>query len=210
MGARLKRGTASTARMRGLVVVAALTLHAVILLPIALSPPREPPPTTTREQVFLVPLDLTDALPRRETTRQRAAGDPVRPPTPPRPRTPSIRAPAEAEAAAAATASPAAPTPETASAGSAVADPWNGRRPVTLALPCPPPPGDRIAARLCQVGPAPTDGSDPYADAGPRRLNRSEQAREDGFERQRRANEAWRDYTRGEGAYPGLRALRDR
>ncbi|MFC7378187.1 hypothetical protein [Brevundimonas sp. GCM10030266] len=190
--------------MRGLVVVAALTLHAVILLPIALSPPREPPPTTTREQVFLVPLDLTDALPRRETTRQRAAGDLVRPP---RPRTPPVRA---TEAAAPAAASPAAPTPDTDSAGSTVADPWNGRRPVTLALPCPPPPGDRIAARLCQVGPPPTDGSDPYADAGPRRLNRSEQAREDGFERQRRANEAWRDYTRGEGAYPGLRALRDR
>ena len=40
--------------------------------------------------------------------------------------------------------------------------------------------------------------------AGP---SRSEQNREEGFERQRRANEAWRDYTRGEGEYPGLRSL---
>lgn len=191
-------------------VVAALTLHAVILLPIALSPPPQPPPAPPGEQVFLVPLDLIEPLPRRTVGHLRPTVDPDasrQPPAPPRPRE---TAPSSAAPAAPTAPSPVGPTPGADGAGAAVADPWNGRRPVTLALPCPPPPGDRIAARLCQVGPPPTDGPDPYVDAGPRRLNQSEQAREDGFERQRRANEAWRDYTRGEGAYPGLRALRDR
>lgn len=39
------------------------------------------------------------------------------------------------------------------------------------------------------------------------RARTADRRRDDGFERQVRANEAWRDYTRGEGAYPGLRSL---
>lgn len=90
-----------------------------------------------------------------------------------------------------------------------MADPWRGRRPAPAGLPCPAPPGDRIGARLCLVGPTPDRDREPeaYGDAGTPRRSRAEQSREDGFERQRQANEAWRDYTRGEGAYPGLRSL---
>jgi hypothetical protein len=195
--------------MRGLLVAAALTLHVVILLPIALSVPKQPPPAP-REQIFLVPLDLTETLSRRTAARRPPSPDPDRTRTSPTPRRARTAAdPSTAETVSAERAAVTAP-PADGGAGQAVTDPWNGRRPVTLALPCPPPPGDRIAARLCMVGPAPAQESDPYDDVGERRLNRSEQAREDGFERQRRANEAWREYTRGEGAYPGLRALRDR
>lgn len=39
------------------------------------------------------------------------------------------------------------------------------------------------------------------------RAQAQDRRRDDGFARQARANEAWRDYTRGEGSYPGLRSM---
>lgn len=53
-------------------------------------------------------------------------------------------------------------------------------------------------------------GSPPLAEArsiGQRRLNSSEQRRENGFARQAAANEAWRSYRREDGAYPGLLSM---
>lgn len=52
-------------------------------------------------------------------------------------------------------------------------------------------------------------GSPPAAETriGQRRLNASEQRRENGFARQAAANEAWRAYYRGDGPYPGLRSM---
>jgi len=53
-------------------------------------------------------------------------------------------------------------------------------------------------------------GSPPLAEArsiGQRRLNASEQRRENGFARQAAANEAWRSYRREDGAYPGLMSM---
>lgn len=44
-------------------------------------------------------------------------------------------------------------------------------------------------------------------EAAASRARTADRRRDDGFERQVRANEAWRDYTRGDGAYPGLRSL---
>lgn len=206
---RLKRGTLSTARLRGLVVAAALTLHVVVLLPVALSTPPTPA-TPSREPIYVIPLDLTETLSRRTATRRSERPKPDRTadtPSAPRPRAPVTTGPQPP--ARSVEPLPALPVEPGAAQGQAMADPWRGRRSAPAGLPCPAPPGDRIGARLCLVGPTPDRDREPeaYADLGAPRRNRAEQSREDGFERQRQANEAWRDYTRGEGAYPGLRSL---
>lgn len=186
---------------RGAVIGAALALHVAVLLPIALSSPPVPPPSVAPEILFL-PVTLVPDL----------SGS-VRAPSPSRPPAPPVsRRPAEPAGPTRGAPVPDAPTTpgrpgETAAAASALDDPWGGRgRLVPLQIPCPAAPGDRIGERLCRVGPAPDRDREVYAEVGPSR-DRSDQAREAGFARQAQANEAWRDYTRGEGAYPGLRSL---
>jgi hypothetical protein len=191
------------------VVAAVLSLHAAVLLPIALSPPPAPsvPP---QPDILVVPLDLSDSPTRRTGARRTArspAATPDRPLSPIRPRVIAETAPPPAEVAPLPV-PPASPTVET--AGPPMGDPWRGRRlGPPASIPCPPAPGDRIGARLCLVGPAPDRDREPevYADVGEPRRNSSEQAREDGFARQAEANDAWRSYTRDGGAYPGLRSL---
>ncbi|QDH72915.1 hypothetical protein [Brevundimonas sp. M20] len=193
--------------------MAALTLHVIVLLPIALSTPSTPT-APIREPVYLIPLDLTETLSRRTATRRsplpaaRPAPDhSTAPPSAPRPRAPATTGARPPSGSVEPLAPP--PAEQNPAQGQAMDDPWRGRRPAPAGLPCPAPPGDRIGARLCLVGPTPDRDREPeaYADAGTPRRSRAEQSREDGFERQRQANEAWRDYTRGEGAYPGLRSL---
>ena len=194
-------------------VAAVLSLHAAVLLPIALSPPSVPsvPP---QSDIFVVPLDLSDSLTRRTAARRPArspAAAPDRPLSPPRPRVIAETAPPPAEVAPLPV-PPASPPASSAveTAAQPMGDPWRGRRlGPPASIPCPAAPGDRIGARLCLVGPAPDRDREPevYADVGEPRRNSSDQAREDGFARQAEANEAWRSYTREGGAYPGLRSL---
>jgi hypothetical protein len=186
---------------RGAVIGAALALHIAVLLPIALSSPPVPPPSVAPEILFL-PVTLGPDL----SGRVRAPS-PSRPPAPPVPRRPAEpTGPTRDAPVPDAPATPGRPG-ETAAAAGALDDPWGGRgRLVPLQIPCPAAPGDRTGERLCRVGPAPDRDREVYADVAPSR-GRSDQAREEGFARQAQANEAWRDYTRGEGAYPGLRSL---
>lgn len=206
-GWRLTGSARRTARTRAGLIIASLILHATILLPIALSPPR-PAPTVPDLDLFVLPLDLTPAPAQRRVRRSLAPTD-----SPPRPRQTGQTASA-----------PSAPTPrlttptapsEPTAATVGVEDDWRvraGLRPPAR-LPCPAAPGDRLGQRLCLVGSAPDRDREPetYAEVAPSRRDPSDRNREDGFARQAQANEAWRDYTRGEGAYPGLRSMfRDR
>lgn len=197
---------ARTLDRRGALIAASVLIHAAILLPIAFSSPKRFPPPDI--DVFVLPLDLTPGVSRRRGRPSHVRPD--RAPSPPRDAVvaeiedvrgepaspPSLAAPVPA----------AAPTP-----GVAAEDQWRvraGLRPPAR-LPCPPAPGDRLGQRLCLVGAAPDRDREPetYAEVAPSRQARSDEAREEGFDRQARANEAWRDYTRGDGAYPGLRSL---
>lgn len=200
MGARLNRIRVRQLGKRGAVIGAVLALHVAVLLPIALSSPPIPPPSVAPELLFL-PVTLGPDL-----SGKVRVPSPSRPPAPPVP-----RRPAEPAGPARGAPAPDAPVaPDRAGEGAAAAalnDPWGGRgRLVPLQIPCPAAPGDRLGERLCRVGPAPDRDREVYADVAPSR-DRSDQAREEGFARQAQANEAWRDYTRGEGAYPGLRSL---
>lgn len=201
-------GTISVAfRTRGPVVLLSILLHLLILIPLGLAVPRLiRPPQPVEYQA--IPLDLTpvpSARSRRPVTTSTppaAAAGPsaVRPRIPPALSADSTGPPAPAD-------------------GPVIEERWRVR-PVdpsapsgpmgrVARIPCPAAPGDRLGQRVCMTGSAmhSPDMPERMADlrrAGPDGL---EQTREDGFERQRQANEAWRDYTRGEGAYPGLRSL---
>lgn len=184
-------------------IAASILIHAAILLPIALSSPKLRPPPEI--DVFVLPVDLTPWPSR----RRRGAVKP--PPAPARAvgtvaagRDEATRQPLPPGPAS--TSTPAAPA-----SGPAIEDNWRVRAGLgpPARLPCPAAPGDRLGQRLCLVG-ATTErdrAPETYAEVAPSRRNLSDQAREEGFDRQARANESWRDYTRGEGAYPGLRSL---
>ena len=190
-------------RTRAPLVGAALLIHVIVLLPMALSVPRVLP-TPDLPDLIVLPLDLTPAMSGRPA---RVSG------VPPRLRRPTVdaaavRAPPPSEARTGPTRPAAAAT---ADAGPAIDDGWRVRAGLNppARLPCPAPPGDRLGQRLCLVGAAPDRDRTPetYAEVTPSRASASDQAREEGFDRQAQANEAWRSYTRGEGAYPGLRSL---
>lgn len=100
-----------------------------------------------------------------------------------------------------------APTTTAGTAGIAMEDPWRVR-PGVVASPrliCPPSPENRLGRRLCAIGP--DVEPETYAETAPSRRTPSDRRREEGFDEQARANDAWREYTRGEGDYPGLRSL---
>lgn len=202
-GRRLGGSARRAAARRGALIAASVLIHIAILLPIALSTARTPPPPPDLD-LFVLPLDLTPALSKRRVRRSASpspfadpsapAAGPIEPPSALASRTPAPLAPDAAPAA-----------------GAAIDDGWRvraGLRP-PASLPCPAAPGDRLGQRLCLVGAAPNRDREPetYAEVAPSRRDRSDEAREEGFDQQARANEAWRDYTRGEGAYPGLRSL---
>lgn len=191
------------AERRGVLIAASIAIHAAILLPLALSSPKLRAPPNI--DVLVLPLDLTPWPSRHRRGAVKPGPAPARDveavvagrAEDPRLRVPSVSAPASAPAASA--------------AGSVIEDGWRVRAGLgpPARLPCPAAPGDRLGQRLCLVGSAPDRDRDPdtYAEVAPSRRDRSDQAREEGFDRQVQANEAWRDYTRGDGAYPGLRSL---
>lgn len=205
-----RAGAISSAfRLRGPVVLLSVLLHVALLLPIGLAVPRLiRPPQPVEYQT--IPLDLTPVPfpgPHRPADAStRSAGAASAGPSAIHPRIPQAL-PAESTA----------PSPP--ADGPVIDERWRVR-PVepsassgpmgrVARIPCPAAPGDRLGQRVCMTGSAihSPDMPERMADlrrAGPDGL---EQTREDGFERQRQANEAWRDYTRGEGAYPGLRSL---
>jgi hypothetical protein len=196
-------------RARAPLIAVSILIHVIILLPIGLALPRLSR-MPARPDVIVLPLDLTPPWPRALAPRQRpvlpdsvagASAGRIRPEAPPllpQPRRPTSPAPALADGA----------------LGVAIDDPWRvqpqgGRLGPPARIPCPAAPGDRLGQRLCLTGSAMHRAEMPpgHADPSPAGPDRSVQNREEGFERQVRANEAWRDYTRGEGAYPGLRSL---
>lgn len=201
-------GTIAVAfRTRGPVVLLSILLHLLILVPLGLAVPRLiRPPQSVEYQT--IPLDLAP-VPSLRSRRPVTASTPSPGATGPsaiRPRIPRAQ-PADS----------AAPPPP--ADGPVIEERWRVR-PVdpstqrgpmgrVASLPCPAAPGDRLGQRVCLTGSAMHRAGMPegHADPLPAGPDRSERNREDGFERQRQANEAWRDYTRGEGAYPGLRSL---
>lgn len=203
--------TRQKAETRGILIAASLLIHAAILLPIGLSSPRFRTPPDV--DVFVVPLDLPPA-----SSRRRGRQAPIPPDRPETPRQTAAVAPGETVDPDDAPSS--APDPSEApssppAAGSGIEDGWRVRAGLgpPARLSCPAAPGDRLGQRLCLVGATTEDDRDPevFAEIAPSRRAGADRAREEGFDRQARANEAWRDYTRGEGAYPGLRSLfRDR
>lgn len=201
----------ATIRGRAPVILLSILLHVAILLPIGLAVPhlvRSP----VQDDLRAIPFDLTPvpfrrARPASTDRGAETSGAAGASPSPLRPRL-----------AATAPSSVVAPAD-----GPVIEDQWRvqpaeagqARRPLgrVANLPCPAPPGDRLGQRVCLTGSAMHRAEMPegHADPLPSGPDRSEQNREDGFERQVQANEAWRSYTRGEGAYPGLRSLfRDR
>lgn len=203
-----RAGAISSAfRLRCPVVLLSILLHVALLLPIGLAVPRLMRPAPIEHSA--IPLDLSPvrfsrARPPR-TTETRPAPAASSPVSVPQPREPLPNRAAE-------TAPPPATTLEVDPRWRVQAD-ESAPAPRSIGrvarIPCPAAPGDRLGQRVCMTGSAmhSPDMPERMADlrrAGPDGL---EQTREDGFERQRQANEAWRDYTRGEGAYPGLRSL---
>ena len=173
----------------------------------ALSVPRVLP-TPARPDLIVLPLDLTPA-----TAARRARISGARPPIPgPMANTAPVRSPPPSEVR---TDTARLASPVAGEARPTIDDGWRVRAGLNppARLPCPAPPGDRLGQRLCLVGAAPDRDRAPdrYAEVAPSRQAASDRDREEGFDRQVQANEAWRSYTRGEGAYPGLRSLfRDR
>lgn len=191
-----------TAERRAILIAASVLIHAAILLPIALSTARLPPPPDV--DVFVVPVDLSPVPSKRRGRRVPASSDkPLRPDDETVAAGAVVRSPT--------TPPPASPPSAAPAAGVVIEDGWRVRAGLgpPARLPCPAAPGDRLGQRLCLVGATPEREPDPevYAEVAPSRRAASDRAREEGFDRQARANEAWRDYTRGEGAYPGLRSL---
>lgn len=205
-----RAGAISSAfRLRGPVVLLSILLHFAVLLPIGLAVPRLMRPDQPVDYQTL-PLDLTpipfprSLRPADASRRPRGAASAATPAI--RPRIP-LALPTDSTA----------PSPP--ADGPVIDERWrvgprdpsasNGPMGRVARIPCPAAAGDRLGQRVCMTGSAmhSPDMQERTADlrrAGPDGL---EQTREEGFERQRQANEAWRDYTRGEGAYPGLRSL---
>jgi hypothetical protein len=198
---------------RALGVGVSILIHLALLLPIGLAAPRlkrlaEP----TREVVVPVVLFPVDA-------GRRAADAPaeVSPQASPASAVPTqgvvLKPPDEADAPSAAISAPQEASQVQAREGR-TADDWiiaAGRR---LVRPCPQRLGESVRGPCPGVGQTERSAPDrralepeAYARIGPSRASRTDQTREEGFDRQARANEAWRDYTRGEGPYPGLRSL---
>lgn len=180
-----------------------MLIHAAILLPIGLSPPRFRAPPDV--DVFIVPVDLTPLSSRSRGRRGHVPPDRVQ-----KPGEDAVAVGSGETLTTNVGPLPAIPSAPPA-AGDGIEDSWRVRAGLNppARLPCPAPPGDRLGQRLCLVGATTEPEPDPevYAEIAPSRRSASDQAREEGFDRQARANEAWRDYTRGEGAYPGLRSL---
>lgn len=204
MGGRRLAGSARrAAERRGALIAVSVLIHAAVLLPIGLSSPRFRAPPDI--DVFIVPVDLTPVSSRSRGRRAHVPPDRVL-----KPGEDAVAAGSGEALTTNPTPLPAAPSAPPA-AGDGIEDSWRVRAGLNppARLPCPAPPGDRLGQRLCLVGATAERESDPevFAEVGPSRQSASDRAREEGFDRQARANEAWRDYTRGEGAYPGLRSL---
>ncbi|GAA0620366.1 hypothetical protein GCM10009422_14980 [Brevundimonas kwangchunensis] len=203
-------GTISVAfRTRVPVILLSILLHLLILIPIGLAVPRLIRPLQPIEYQT-IPLDLTPM----PVVRSRRLAQTSTPSPGARTVGPSAIQPRIPQTLPAGSTAPTVPAE-----APVIEERWRVRpldpsAPGTpmgrvARIPCPAAPGDRLGQRVCLTGSAmhrpemPEGHADPLP-AGP---SRSEQNREEGFERQRRANEAWRDYTRGEGEYPGLRSL---
>lgn len=203
-------GGATAMPTRAFPLAAAVLLHLAVLLPIGLTTSRinRPPP---KAELVIVPLDLAPAAFMSERATRRVA-----PPTHPLDRPAPRRRPLRRRPVCAGRASKAAgrrrggrccrergpPAGFDGPGGSPGADP------APTALPAAP--GDRLGQRVCAVGPGigRQDAGEPWsAPASSQRAAAWRRAREAGFERQVEANRAWRDYTRGESPYPGLRSL---
>lgn len=206
---RRSNGTGRRARRIAIVVVASMAIHAALLGPLLLvEPPEVPPPAQEADVGWILPIELTR---RRQPATTRASATSEASPTAAVVAGPTTRAASRQENESAVEAAP-------------IDDSWR-YRPEAVVGPAFHIPGVSAArcvdlarlsesqrtacaeiqathaamqARIAAMDPA-AIGPPP----GPSRASR----RDDDFERQAQANENWRDYTRGDGAYPGLRSL---
>lgn len=200
-------GSGKGVRWRGLGVGASVVLHLVLLLPIGLASPqlkRRP----AAEPVVVIPVSLVP-VERRSKPAALRSPEPHRADRPPG--SPAELAPQPERTDRAPEASPGAGRPDEIPGIEAQwrvrpAEGWAARAGRRLGPPCPPPESDP-APGSCPDGRRARAQSEAYAEIAPSRAADADRARQEAFDRQASANEAWRNYTRGEGAYPGLRSL---
>lgn len=194
-------GEGADQRRNLLIVGGVLVLHAVVLA--SLVSRRIEPGEASAPLV----LDVTLERPRLSPARPDGVAPAVAPGAPPGPRASRPTAPPE----------PAMVPTETPPAAPVLEDRWrvqpNFVRPGAVPAPrriagdCLDLLEDRPLCRAQGAPPRPIEAELPDETPAVARVRARDRRRDDGFERQVRANEAWRDYTRGEGAYPGLRSL---